>query len=265
MTIIQAIVLGIIQGITELLPISSSGHLALVPKLLGWEVQSIVFDEFVHMASFLAILIFFWKDLWKIATDTIKSLGKLPKFFNSMGFKLVIATIPTLIVGVLFKDKIEELTGNHVVIAISLISLGIVFLFIETLVKNNKKILDQVSVKDSLVVGLAQPIALIRGVSRSGVTITAGLFSGLTKESAARFSFYMSAVVMAALSVKGVYDIFTHPNSETLLVIIVGSIASFLSSLLAIKLLFVAMKTNTFKWFGIYRIILGIITLLLLS
>jgi undecaprenyl-diphosphatase len=259
MTIIQALILSIVQGIAEFLPISSSAHLKILPWIFNWNNEGTTFDIIVHTGSFLAVLIYMNKDIISFLRNDISQLQQkftMKTISQTTAFKLIIASIPAGVIGLLFEDQIAELTDNLVLIAIMLITLGIIFLFLDKIESHISNLKEITPVK-SIFIGISQAIALIRGTSRSGITITTGKFLGLTKDLAARFSFLMSTIVMAGVTLIGVKDLLTTETSQELHIYAIGFTGSFLSSIFAIKLLFKVLKGNNFKWFGVYRILLG--------
>ena len=203
MDFVRAVVLGVVQGLTEFLPISSSAHLRIVPALLGWDDPGTAFTAVVQLGTMAAVVIYFWSDLWRIATTWLKSLtneelrGELDA---RMGWYLIIGTVPIAVLGLLFKDQISNGARDLRLIGTTLIVLGLVLLYAERVGKRTKPV-ESLTTRDGVTVGLAQAAALVPGVSRSGSTITAGLFLGYTREAAARYSFLLSipAVVLSGL------------------------------------------------------------------
>jgi len=260
---LQAIILGILQGITEFLPISSSAHLRIIPMLFNWQIQSVSFDLILHAGSLFAVLIGLNKDIFSIIKDDFQRLKIKAKFNLFVIPKLLIATIPAVIIGILIKDQIEELTNNRIGMAVGLISIGILFLFIDKISQKSKiKSIKDITFLNALIVGISQPLAFFRGVSRSGITIMSGIFSGLKKEVAIKFSFILSAIILCGTSLLTTYEIIQGSVDESIIILIIGFISSFIASLLSIKLLLKILNTNVFIYFGIYRILLGIIILI---
>src|SRR5439155_16117915 len=195
MNIFQAIVFGAVQGFTEFLPVSSTAHLILLPWFLGWPDPGLSFDVALHLGTLVALVIYFWKD-W---------LALLAK--PRMIAFIIAATIPGAVAGVLFESQVENALRSPKIIALML-SLMALVLVVAEMKGRRKKDLDQISWRDAITVGFAQAVALVPGVSRSGSTITAGLFVGLKRETAARFSFYLSAPIIAGAVAKKMLDIF---------------------------------------------------------
>ena len=203
MSTLEAIVLGIVQGLTEFLPISSTGHLRIVPAFLGWEDPGAAFTAVTQLGTMAAVLLYFRDDLSRIARAWFASLNDRPKrreLDARIGWYIVLGTIPIGIFGVLFKDQIETSARDLYVIGTTLIVLGLVLAAAEMVGKRDRDI-ENIQTRDGFWVGIAQALALIPGVSRSGATITAGLFLGLDRAAAARFSFLLSvpAVVLSGL------------------------------------------------------------------
>jgi undecaprenyl-diphosphatase len=203
MDALQAIVLGIVQGLTEFLPISSTGHLRIVPAFLGWEDPGAAFTAVTQLGTMAAVLLYFREDLWRIATTWLRSLRE-PELRGTldarMGWYIGLGTIPIAIFGFVFKDQIEEGARSLYLIGTTLIVLGLLLLLAEKLATHDRP-LGRINRRDAIVIGFAQAAALVPGVSRSGATLTAGLFLGFDRTSAARYSFLLSvpAVVLSGL------------------------------------------------------------------
>ena len=275
MNLFEAILLGIIQGLTEFLPISSTGHLTVAGKFLNListnnPEQWTAFIAIIQLGTLLAVLVYFWQDIILIIKDffhdnIINRVKYSEQKINSkLGWLIIIGTIPVVIIGLAFKDAIEgALTKNLYVIAISLIALAIILAVAEKIAKFKKELKD-VTMFDSIVIGIAQAFALIPGSSRSGTTITAGLFVGLKRETAARFSFLLSIPAVFASGVLQIYEAMKFVDQSMALNIIVATIISGLSGYLAIDFLLKYLKKNSTFLFVYYRIALGILILILL-
>ena len=202
MSIVEAIVLGIVQGLTEFLPISSTGHLRIVPAFLGWDDPGAAFTAVTQLGTMAAVLLYFREDLWRITRSFVRSLkaGETRDQDARLGWYILLGTIPIAIFGLAFRNQIESGARDLYVIGTALMVLGLVLLAAEK-VGTRERDMDTITPRDGLVVGLAQALALVPGVSRSGATITAGLFLGLDRAAAARFSFLLSvpAVVLSGL------------------------------------------------------------------
>ncbi|KAB2907737.1 MAG: undecaprenyl-diphosphatase UppP [Ignavibacteriales bacterium] len=275
MTILDAIILGIIQGITEFLPISSTGHLTIAGKFMGLiktdnpeEWTAII--AIIQLGTLCSILIYFAKDIYHIVVDFFRDnllarKGFKEQSLNSrLGWLIIIGTIPVVIIGLGFKDVIEgALTKNLWVIASSLIVLAIILFVAEKTAKFNKK-LEDVGVWDAIVVGISQAFALIPGSSRSGTTITGGLFMGLEREAAARFSFLLSIPAILGsglLELKKGFSIFTGDHFTT---VAIATVVSGISGYMAIDFLLKYLRKNTTNLFIVYRIAAGLFILALL-
>ena len=275
MSILEAIILGIVQGLTEFLPISSTGHLTLAGKLMNLisedhPEQWTAFIAVIQMGTMLAVLVYFWKDLINIIKDFVHDNIVKPikyseqKINSKLGWLIIIGTIPVVIIGLAFKEAIEgALTKNLYVIAASLIVLALILALAEKIAKFKKDI-GNITVLDSIIIGIAQAISLIPGSSRSGTTITAGLFVGLKREAAARFSFLLSVPAVLASGVLQLYEALKFIDQSMAVNIIVATVVSGISGYLAIDFLLKYLKKNTTFIFVFYRIALGIFILILL-
>ena len=275
MSLLEAIFLGIIQGLTEFLPISSTGHLTVAGKLMSLvsvdhPEQWTAFVAIIQLGTLLAVLVYFWKDIISIIRDFIQdNLIKRVKYsdqkLNSkLGWLIIIGTIPVVIIGLAFKDAIEgALTKNLYVIAASLIVLALILALAEKIAKFKKEV-ENITIFDSIIIGFAQALALIPGSSRSGTTITAGLFVGLKRESAARFSFLLSIPAVFASGALQLYEAMEFVDQSMAFNIIVATIVSGISGYLAIDFLLKFLKKNSTFLFVYYRIALGIFILTLL-
>ncbi|MBF0555255.1 MAG: undecaprenyl-diphosphate phosphatase [Nitrospirae bacterium] len=250
MEILQSIIMGIVQGITEFLPVSSTAHLILVPWFLGWKgvIDTMSFDIALHVGTFFALLVVFFKDWVEILLRKHRLL-----------MILVIATIPGAVVGKLLDKYVDEHLRSPWVIAASLVVVGVVMYFAE---KQSIKItgVDDISVLDAVIIGVSQAIAIIPGVSRSGITISGGLFLGMKREEAARFSFLMSTPIVAGAAVlHGIHIL--HGKAEPIdpKIFIAGVAASFVAGLIAITWFLKFLKRFTLTFFVYYRFALAAI------
>ena len=259
MTVLQATILGIIQGVTELLPISSSGHLNLIPLIFGWSMPE-SFDVALHLGTLLAITIFFFKDWINLIKGGFNQLVKKEKSTDGKIFWYIVAvTIPTGILSLVldeFSDFICDKFGIELpLIAIMLIVLGIVLYIVDK--KSESKVnLENMTFKQSFLIGISQAIAAaFPGTSRSGITMTVARALKVDRESAAKYSFLLSTpIVLAAV-------IFSITDFEFTLAFLAGVLSSFLVGLVVIKFLLNYLKKGSFKVFAIYRVILGIIVI----
>lgn len=275
MSLIEAVILGIVQGLTEFLPISSTGHLTLAGKFMGlisaenpehWTS----FIAVIQLGTMLSIFVYFWKDLWNILTEFLQqNLQRRVQYSkqstnSKLGWMIILGTIPIVVIGLLFKDMIEgALTKNLYVISGSLIVLAVILAGAEKTAKFKKNIED-ITVPDSILIGLAQAVALIPGSSRSGTTITGGLFLGLKRDVAARFSFLLSVPAVLASGMLQLLESLKYINYDLTVNLIVATIVSAISGYLAIDFLLKFLKKNTTFVFIYYRIALGVLILVLL-
>ena len=267
MNYLEAVVLGIVQGLTEFLPISSSGHLRIVPAFLGWDDPGAAFTAVVQIGTTAAVILYFAKDLWRILAAWGRSLVR-PELRGTLdarlGWYIGIGTIPICVFGLLFKDQIETGARNLWLIATMLIVLGIVLEVADRLARRaERRKLEDISLRDGVAVGFAQALALIPGVSRSGSTITAGLFLGLDRPTAARFSFLLStpAVILSAAFELRHAGISEAGIGQT----IVATLVSFVVGYASIAWLLRYVSSHSFLPFVVYRIGLGVLLLVLLG
>ncbi len=275
MNFIEAIILGIIQGISEFLPISSTGHLTVAGKLMNLISNDnpehwTAFIAIIQLGTLLAVLIYFWKDIISIIKDFIlQNFISRKKYseqnINSkLGWLIIIGTIPIIIVGLGFKDIIEgALTKNLIVISGSLIGLAVILAIAEKVAKFKKEI-KEITIVDSIVIGIAQSFALIPGSSRSGTTITGGLFMGFTRESAARFSFLLSIPSVFASGLLELYQSINYFDGTQIINLIIATIVSGISGYIAIDFLLKYLKKHSTFLFIFYRIGLGLLILILI-
>lgn len=262
MTLTEIIILAIIQGITEFLPISSSAHLILPSVLLGWENQGLAFDVAVHLGSLLAVMIYFRNDIGRMLVAWFCSGFSREQTDDSrLAWWVIIATIPALIFGFAGKAFIEEYARSALVIACTTIGFGLLLWYADKKALLNKHIYDM-TWKSALIVGLAQALALIPGTSRSGITMTAGLMLGLDRESAARFSFLLSIPVILGAGLLATLDLLSAPDAVDWNALIFGAALSFVSAYACIYLFLAWISRIGMLPFVIYRMLLGVILLL---
>jgi len=261
MTTFQALVLGILQGLGEFLPISSSAHLALAPWLFGWKDPGLAFDVALHFGTLLAVLWYFRKEWVALIGAALRIVRqrKLETDEDRRVIYLIIATIPGAIAGKLLEAKAETAFRNPVLVASALILMGIVLWVVDARARQDRQ-LGTMRWKDALLIGLAQMFAIIPGVSRSGSTMTAGRALAFTRESAAVFSFLMSMPIIAAAATLKLPDAIHQYGITTPFV--VGVVSSALSGWLAIAVLLRFVTRNSFGVFAVYRIIVGTAVLL---
>ena len=255
--VLHAIILGIVQGLTELLPISSSAHLYAIPELFNWGAID-DFDVALHAGTLLAIGIFFFKDWINLIVGGYnKVVKKKDSFEGKMFWYIVCATIPGGIIGFILDKYCEDLLTNPLIIGLALIIMGIVLYIVDKKAKNNVDY-ENMSFKQTFIIGFSQALAFIPGVSRSGVTMTAGRLLGVKREAVAKYSFMLSAPIVLAATIFKLGDFVFN------WAFLAGIISSFLVGLIVIKFLLEYLKKGDFKWFAIYRIIFGIIILIFL-
>ena len=263
MEIYQAIILGIVQGLTELLPISSSAHLNLIPTIFNWNVPE-SFDVALHFGTLLAIGIFFFKDWIKLIVGGFKKvLKKEDSTQGRMFWYIVAATIPGGIIGFILDKYAEDFLTKPLIIAIALIVMGIVLYFVD---KNSKSETEyeNMTFKQTFLIGLSQALAFIPGVSRSGITMTTGRLMGVKRESTAKYSFMLSAPIVLAATVFKLGDFieyFTVASTTGIIAFILGVLVSFIVGIIVIKFLLNYLKKGSFKIFAIYRVIVGLLVI----
>jgi undecaprenyl-diphosphatase len=258
MQLFHAAILGIVQGLTEFIPVSSSGHLILAEKYLGFSQSSLTFDVALHVGTLTALLIVFYRDFLDLGLSLFKRSEK-----TKLAWFLAMATIPAVVVGVLLESKVETIFRSETLVAINLIVVAFVLLAADTMGKLAYDMKDMTAGR-AVGIGLAQALAIIPGVSRSGITISAGLFEGFDRVAATRFSFLLSAPIIAGAILKVlagghvVQDVAANSS-----VFLVGVLASLVSGYLAIRFLLKYLAKHGLAVFAYYRIGLGIVILLL--
>lgn len=285
--LLKVIFLGIVEGITEWLPISSTGHMILVDEFIHLNMT----DEFknlflvvIQLGAILAVVVLYWHKLWpfhikQISKNTQAMLDRQPavsrgiltfvkKFCDKdkwiLWFKIIVACIPTILIGLPFNDVIEEKFNNYVVVAIALIVYGVFFIIIENYNRKRKPActsLQNLSFKTAFIIGLFQVLSVIPGTSRSGSTIIGGILAGTSRTVAAEFTFFLGIPVMFGASLLKLLKFGFSFTAAEVIVLIVGMVVAFLVSIVAIKFLIGYIKKHDFKVFGWYRIVLGILVL----
>lgn len=258
MSVIQAIILGIVQGIGEFLPISSSAHLILVPFLFGWEESSMAFDIALHFGTLLAVLVVFFKEWWNLFIGALNDFkDKKRTSEGKMFWYLVIATIPGALAGLLLDDIIENVFRNKIwLIALFLAIMGVlIYLGDMWATKHYKKetTYDKITLKQAFLVGCSQAFAVFPGFSRSGTTILAGRLMGISKEAITKFTFLLSVPIICGATILKVGDL------ELTNEVIIGIVTSFVVGIISIKFLLSYIKKHDFSVFAFYRIIIAII------
>ncbi|MCR5097076.1 MAG: undecaprenyl-diphosphate phosphatase [Erysipelotrichaceae bacterium] len=277
MDILKAVIFGIIEGITEWMPVSSTAHMkilnAIIPLNVSPEFYE-VFEVVIQLGAIIALVIVFWNKIWPFGEsknplgEGILSIVKKDKFF--LWIKIVIACIPVILFELFLEDKITFINENNemTIIAIALILVGIVFIVVEALIKNKKPTVNStrsITYLQAIIIGLAQLVAaIIPGVSRSGATIIASLLLGISRSAATEFTFELAIPVMFGASLMKIIKCTAAVGFMEILISLIGCITAFVVSLFMIRFVLDYIKKNTFTLFGIYRIILGIIILIFL-
>ena len=279
--ILKVIFLGIVEGITEWLPISSTGHLILVEEFVKLNVSQEFWDMFmvvIQLGAIFAVVVLYWKDLWPFrnkkpkhenVTKVEKAAGVLCRFVKIdkmiMWFKILVSCLPAIIIGLPFNDFIEEKFNNWFVVSVMLIVYGVMFLIVEDY--NEKRqakynSISEITWKTALFIGIFQVLSLIPGTSRSGATIIGGILVGASRTVAAEYTFFLAIPVMFGASLLKIVTFGMNFTSWEVVILLVGMVVSFVVSILAIKFLMGYIKKHNFKVFGWYRIVLGIIVIL---
>lgn len=272
MSIFEAIIIAIIEGLTEFLPISSTGHMIIAQKILGIESSDFVkaFTVIIQFGAILSVIVLYWKRFFYINKGNPDGLAGLRYILYRYDFywKLFLGFIPAAFFGTLFSDYIDDLLESVHVVAIMLVLGGIVMLFVDNWF-NNPKENQQITEKNALIIGLFQCIAMVPGVSRSMATIVGGMTQGLTRKNAAEFSFFLAVPTMAAATGYKILKLLLSPSGveltqENLSVLIIGNIVAFIVAMLAIKFFIGFITKYGFKLFGWYRIVIGVVILTLI-
>jgi len=264
MSILQAFILGIVQGLTEYVPVSSTAHLILIPWLFGWNFDAntkFVFDVLVQWGTLVGVVIYFWRDIWAIARGVIDGLIQRKPLGTSearLGWWIVIATIPAIIAGLLFKKYVEQLYSLYIVISIVMILGGVPMLAAERWGKRQRH-LEQMTIADSIIIGVWQVLALIPGVSRSSATVSGGMLRHFERADAARFSFLMSIPALLGAGVVALKDLFEVKGLLSALAapLAVGFVTAAISGYFGIRWLLGYLKSRSLNVFVVYRFVFG--------
>ena len=268
-SIVQALVMGIVQGLTEFLPVSSSGHLIIVPWLFGWDdafINSLAFSVMLHLGTLIALLIYFredWLRLIPAGVAAIRDRSLDDDADRKLAWLLVAATIPAAIVGALFSDFFETQVREIGLVAVTLVVGGVILWVADHVGKQTRNV-DDVTFPLAVGIGAAQTIALIPGISRSGISISAGRFAGLDRESAARFAFLMATPITAGAIIFEARKLLTGEAGVAVEVVplIVGLVASLVSGVIAIRFMLGYLRTRSLDVFVLYRFILAAVVLI---
>lgn len=265
--ILKIIFLGIVEGITEWLPISSTGHMLLVDEFISLNMSEEFKEMFfvvIQLGAIIAVVVMFWKKMWPFQLKD-KSQSFVNKGIINMWLKVVVACIPSAVLGLLFDDILEEYFGGAVSIAIMLIVYGIAFILVESWNKKRTPAvekLDDITYRTAFIIGLFQVLSMIPGTSRSGATIIGALLIGVSRTAAAEFTFFLAVPTMLGASALKLVKFGFDFTSQEIIALIMGMAVAFVVSLLCIKFLMSFIKKHDFKVFGWYRIALGIIVLI---
>ncbi|RME16146.1 MAG: undecaprenyl-diphosphate phosphatase [Bacteroidetes bacterium] len=259
MTWVDALILGIIEGITEFLPISSTGHLIIGSAVLGLNPDDFLklFTVAIQLGAILSVIVLYFKKFFDFSSSDA---------FFRFYMKLLVAFIPSAVIGVLLNDIIDRMMENPVAVSVFLLLGGVFFVYSDKLFADNKKTEKHISFKDAFMIGLFQCIAMFPGVSRSGATIIGGLFRKLTKKAAAEFSFFLAVPTMFGATAKKMYDFFKYHDTisqDEWQLLLFGNIVAFVVALMAIKFFISLLQKTGFALYGWYRILLGSIILML--
>ncbi|MEB3205200.1 MAG: undecaprenyl-diphosphate phosphatase [Candidatus Sericytochromatia bacterium] len=258
--ILQAIILGVVQGLTEFLPVSSTAHLVLFPIFLGWKANGLAFDVALHIGTLVAVFGYFRNDLLAILKGGLRSLRK-PDLAGDpdqrMAWFLVVSCLPAVIAGLFFEDKVATVLRHPLVIGVAMLAFSIVLLVAERVGVRTKD-LRSMGWREALMVGFAQALAIIPGASRSGVTMTAGLFGGLRREAAARFSFLLGSPIILGAAILESRHLLEDPNLSWS-VVGAGILASGVSGYMCIRFLLRYLRENSTMVFIVYRLVVGAI------
>ncbi len=286
--LIKVVILGIVEGITEWLPISSTGHMILVDEFLKLDVSPDFKELFlvvIQLGAILAVIVLYWNRLWpfyvrEISPKKQAAIAKKPAWARgfltfrerfcdkkkwTLWFKIIIACIPAIVVGLPFNDLIEEKFNNYVVVAIALIVYGVAFIVIENYNRRRRPTctkLERITFRTALIIGMFQVLSLIPGTSRSGSTIIGGILAGTSRTVAAEFTFFLAIPVMFGASLLKLIKFGLAFTGAELVYLLVGCVVAFGVSVASIKFLMSYIKAHDFKAFGIYRIVLGVIVLI---
>jgi undecaprenyl-diphosphatase len=269
MTILQSILLGIVQGLTEFLPISSSGHLVIVPHLLGWHIpdaDAFVFDVLVQLGTLMAVIIFFWKDLVRIIGAFLSGLARRQPFSDPLarqGWLIILATIPAGVIGLVLKNAVENAFSSVLATGVFLLITAVMLAIGERVGKRIRNI-EQIGWKEALWMGLFQAMAIFPGVSRSGSTITGAMTRDLERPAAARFSFLMAIPIMIAAGLLAFIDMMKIPNYTSLIPIFIpGFLAAAVVGYLSIRWLLNYLTRHPLYVFSIYCTFAGLLAIVL--
>lgn len=270
MTLFKAVILGIIQGLTEFLPVSSSGHLVLFSNLFKIKETSLVFEIVVHVGTLISVFVVFWNDVVSLVTSFFKLLKNPKDYANlvrsdpgcALVRNIVLATLPVIILALIFKDLIEQLFTSSLFVGFMLLITGTI-LFVTERLKVRRKPLDELTTMDALIIGVGQSFAMLPGISRSGTTIAMGLQRGLDRESSARFSFLLTIPAILGALIFSLKDLFKATETLTFGALGVGFLSSAITGYFAIRFLLELIKRGKLVWFSYYTWFIGALVIVL--
>ncbi len=265
LSLLQILVLAIVQGITEFLPISSSAHLVLVPALTGWADQGLAIDVALHIGSLLAVMLYFRRDMGALILGSTRAMTGRWTPDGRLAFQLLMATVPVMLAGFFLQDAIAGGLRRPSVIAATTIGFGLLLWAADWKARHNAGDLQRLAWTVALVIGLAQVLALVPGVSRSGITMTAALFAGLSRTESARFSLLLSIPTTAAAGALGLVDLVKSGDAELVGNAVLSGLFAFVAAYVAIAWLMRFLRTSTFMPFVIYRLLLGALLIALIA
>jgi len=257
LTVLQAVILGLAQGLGEFLPISSSAHLVLIPWFFRWTDPGLTFDVALHIGTLVAVVLYFWKDWWQLI---IKGFSDVRSVQGRLFWYLVAASVPGAIGGFLLEEKAETIFRSPVLIAVMLIGMGILLYWADRRSAKNIGI-NNITFGTSILIGISQALAIIPGVSRSGITMTTGLLMGMTREGAARFSFLLSAPIILGAAVIKLPHVISNSSTITASFMI-GMLVSCVTGIVSIGFLLRYVQTKNFLPFAWYRFLLGALVIM---
>jgi len=265
--LLEALILGIVQGATEFLPISSSGHLVLVPAIMDWDAPSLVFDSTVHLATLVAVVAVFWRDIRDLVIAWWRGIEErqpLKTTQSRMAWWIVLATIPGILAGFFLEDKFKSLFLDPHAVGMFLLITALLLVMAE-LIGRRIRTLSDITWFDSILIGIGQAAAIAPGISRSGATISVGMFCGLTREAAARFSFILSIPIITGAGLIQLLELIRHGSfSAEAPTLLVGFIAAAICGYIAIRWLLAYLRKRPLYPFAIYCVIVGILTIIFL-
>jgi undecaprenyl-diphosphatase len=272
MSLFQAFIMGLVQGMTEFIPVSSSGHLVLVPWLMGWDAPLLAFDTMVHWGTLVAVVAVFWRQLWTLLLAGVNSLVGLVREKHAydraqarLAWAIVLGSIPAALAGFFFEDFFEDLFGKPAAAAVLLLVTAAILVFSEWRSRQERPMIG-IGWFDALLIGVAQAFAIMPGISRSGATIATGLARGVRREAAAQFSFLLGAPVILGAGLFKLTDLFAAGNLDDLAgVLIVGFVAAAVSGYLCIRWLLSYLARHPLYIFAIYCLSFGLLNLLIVA